>query len=65
MCLTHSYYMWINTSISLTVFLFDKEAFSMLFPFQEEARLKAKKAKEDLEEFLLSTDKINSGIKYR
>ena len=32
---------------------------------QEEHRLKAKQAKEDLEEFLLTTDKMHSTIKYR
>ena len=33
--------------------------------FQEEQRLRAKQAKEDLEDFLLTTEKINSTIKYR
>jgi len=32
---------------------------------QEEQRLRAKQAKEDLEDFLLTTDKIHSNIKYR
>ena len=32
---------------------------------QEEQRLRAKQAKEDLEDFLLTTEKINSTIKYR
>lgn len=31
---------------------------------REESRLRAKKAKEDLEEFLMSSDKMNSQIKY-
>jgi len=35
------------------------------FVLQEEQRLKAKQAKEDLEDFLLTTEKINSTIKYR
>ena len=35
------------------------------FSFQEEQRLRIKKAKEDLEDFLLHTDKMNSMIKYR
>jgi len=32
---------------------------------QEEQRLRAKQAKEDLEDFLLTTEKIHSSIKYR
>jgi len=32
---------------------------------QEEQRLRAKQAKEDLEDFLLTTEKINSTVKYR
>jgi hypothetical protein len=33
--------------------------------FQEEQRLKVKKAKDDLESFLLRSSKMNSGVKYR
>ena len=32
---------------------------------QEEQRLRAKKAKEDLEEFLMNNSKMNSSVKYR
>ena len=34
------------------------------FCLQEEQRLRLKQAKEDLEQFLLSHDKMNSNIKY-
>ena len=32
---------------------------------KEEARLRMKQAKEDLEQFLMGTDKITSSVKYR
>ena len=32
--------------------------------YQEENRLRAKQAKEDLEQFLLHTERMNSSIKY-
>ncbi|KAB7495688.1 Pre-mRNA-processing factor 40-like protein B [Armadillidium nasatum] len=40
------------------------EAFKEFLKEKEEQRLKAKKAKEDLEQFLLNSERMNSSIKY-
>ena len=40
-------------------------SFVFLFHTQEEQRLKAKKAKEELQHFLEDHDKINSNVRYR
>lgn len=42
-----------------------KKCKCVLLCLQENERLRVKQAKEDLEKFLLTTDKINSAIKYR
>ena len=36
----------------------------MFVGVQEEQRIRAKQAKEDLEQFLLNNDKMNSSVKY-
>lgn len=42
-----------------------KAVLSCCYKFQEEQRMRVKQAKEDLEQFLLTTKDMNSTIKYR